>query len=373
MNKILIIILVGIFLRLFLAFSTFHPDLLAFHLGGKLVGEGNILNLYDYSSNVATLNYPPLIYWFFGLFNFLSIWGIWLLKLPYLFFDLFLGLLLFRLVEEKKKVLTLGLWMFNPVSLYATYMMGQFDIIPAFFTVFSFYLVAKNRLKWAAFVLGFGVAFKLYPVFLLIPLVILGKTYWEKFKLAVLALLPYALSILPYIQSPGFRQTALFANQSSKSLYASIPVSGGESIILFPASLILFYFLIRDKSFDRLSFWKVYLIPLLLFFIFTHYHPQWLIWVSPFLILDLIIERFKNLLPILLISLTWFGSLFFFDPSLTIGLFAPLFPVMANASSIWSLLNLSVDYNFSRSIIQTVFASSAFYLIFKTLPRKING
>lgn len=361
MNKILIILIAGIFLRLFLAFSTVHPDLQAFYLGGKILTEGKILNLYDYSSEQAVFNYPPLIYWFFGLFNFLSNWGIWLLKLPYLIFDLLLGLLLFRLVEEKKKILIFGLWMFNPVSLYATYMMGQFDVIPTFFTVLSFYFIAKDKLNFAALALGFGIAFKLYPVFLLIPLLILAKSFFEKIKLLLLAALPYFISILPYLSSGSFRSNALFASQSSKSLYASIPVSGGESILLFPFLLLLFYFYIWNNQSSRINLWKVFLIPLLLFFILTHFHPQWLIWVTPFLILDLVSNKFKNWFAQFLILASWFLSLFFFDPSLTLGMFSP------QAPDLWTLLGLNLDYNFSRSIIQTIFAGSSFYLIYKWL------
>lgn len=372
MNKFWIILCFGILLRLFLAFSTFHPDLLAFYLGGKMVGEGNILNLYDLSFEMATFNYPPLIYWFFGLFNLLTGGNFYLLKLPYLIFDLSLGLILMKLVEPKNKVFVFGLWMFNPINLYATYMMGQFDIIPTFFTVLSVYLVAKNRLQLSALALGLGIAFKLYPIFLLIPLIILGKTIGEKFKLGILAILPYLLTTAPYLPSAGFRSNALLANQSSKSLYVNLPVSGGEAILLFPVFLIFFYLLIWRKK-ERNFFWKIYLIPLLLFFIFTHYHPQWLIWITPFLILDLSVERFKNLLPIVLVFITWISSLFFFDPSLTVGIFAPLLPALAVTPDIWTLLNLKVDYNFSRSMLQTIFAASSFYLIYQSFPKKENA
>ena len=368
MSKIVAILVVAIVLKVFLANATFHPDLMAFQLGGRLVGEGKILDLYDYSSQVAVFNYPPMIYWFFGFFSFLG--GMpWLLKLPYLIFDLFLGLILFKLAKEKK-ALILGLWMFNPISLYATYMMGQFDIIPTFFTILSIYLVTKNKLNMAALALGFGIAFKLYPIFLLVPLVILGKTIWDRFKLGILAVLPYLLSIAPYINSTSFKSTALLANQTSKSLYASIQVSGGQAIFLFPASLIFFYFLIWNKNLSKEFFWKIYLIPLLLFFIFTHYHPQWLIWTVPFLFLDLVTEKFKNIVPILLIFLSWFGSLFFFDSSLTIGIFAPLFPALKATPDIWTLFSINMDYNFSRSIMQTFFTVAAFYLIVQFLPKK---
>lgn len=372
MKKLWIILISGIILRIFLSFATFHPDIAALSSGGQFVTNGYILNLYDYSSDTLVLNYPPLIYWFFGLLNFLFNGNISFLKLSYLFFDIFLGFLLIRLVDPKKTVLVFSLWMFNPISLYSTYMMGQFDIIPTFLTILSVYFIAKKKLSFAALALGGGITLKLYPIFLIIPLIILARGFWTKIKLVIIAVLPYFISVLPYLSSGSFRLNALFANQSSKSLYATLPVSGGESILLFPATLLLFYLLIWNNKLDRLSYWKIYLIPLLLFFIFTHYHPQWLIWITPFLILGLVFDRFKNLLSVLLIFGSWVGTLLFFDSSLTVGIFAPLFPILKNTPDIWILLNLNIDYNFSRSILQTIFASSAAYLIYQYFPKKDN-
>lgn len=378
MKNLWIILIVGIILRIFLSFATFHPDMLAFKLGGEVVSSGKILDLYDYSDkDIAILNYPPSIYWFHGIFNFLfgNILELGpLVKLPYLIFDLTLGFLLFKLFTKKEEaILAFAFWMFNPVSIYATYMMGQFDIIPTFFTMFAVYLVTKQRLNLAALALGGGIAFKIYPVFLLIPLIILGKTFFDKFKLVVLAVLPYILSIALYLGSINFRSQALVANQTDKSLYASIPVSGGEAILLFPASLIFFYLLIWGKQINKLFFWRFFLIPLLLFFIFTHYHPQWLIWVTPFLILDLIKAGFRNLIPQLLIVFSWIGLLFFFDPSLTVGIFAPSLPALQNMPDIWTQLGLNMNYNLSRSILQTIFVAASFYLIYYHFPKESNG
>lgn len=370
MNFFWPILIAGVLIRIFLSFATFHPDILALSAAGQFVTNNHILNLYDYSSDTLVLNYPPLVYWFFGLINFLFHGNTPLLKLSYLFFDLPLGFVLLKMVDPKKAVLTFSLWMFNPISLYATYMMGQFDIIPTFFSLLSIYFAFKNRLSLAALSLGGGIAFKLYPIFLVIPLIVLVQGYKTKIKLLILAILPYLISILPYIFSHTFRANALFANQSSKSLYATIPISGGEAIMLFPAFLILFYIFIWQKKLNKEYLWKMYLIPLLIFFIFTHYHPQWLIWIAPFLILSLVFHGFKNLLSILLIFGSWFGSLFFFDSSLTLGLFSPLFPILKTTPDIWILLNLKLDYNFSRSILQTVFASSATYLIYQYFQRK---
>lgn len=375
MKKIWFIILTGIAIRVFLSLTTIHSDMQVFDLAGRLIASGNVFNIYDFSSQNAVLNYPPPIYLLHGVFRVLfNIAGLsaitqfninlLLIKLPYLFFDLAVGFLLLRLFSSRKALVAFVLWMFNPISLYATYMMGQFDIIPTFFIVLSIYYVAKGKLDLAALALGGGIAFKLSPVFLVVPLVIFGKDLREKLKLFLLASIPYIIAILPYINSPSFRSTALFANQSSKSLYSAIPVSGGESIILFPAFLLLFYLIIWGAHLKR-DIYKLYLIPLLLFFIFTHYHPQWLIWITPLLIIELLISNFRTLVPVLLIFISWLASLFFFDPSLTLGIFSPIAPQLQNTTSIWNLLNINVDFNISRSIIQTIFVGAALYFIYR--------
>ncbi|MBI2196444.1 hypothetical protein HYU45_02410 [Candidatus Daviesbacteria bacterium] len=378
-----IIVIIGVAIRIFLSLTTFHSDMLVFELAGKLVASGNILNLYDFTSNSAVFNYPPAIYLFHGLFNYLfNILGLsqitqlnlnlLLLKLPYFIFDFLIGVILFKLFDSpKKSLLAFTLWIFNPISLYATYMMGQFDIIPTFFIILSIYFAIKGKLERAALALGGGIAFKLFPVFLVIPLIVLSKNSLDRLKLLILATLPYLLLTLPYLSSSSFRATALFANQSSKSLYAVIPVSGGESIILFPAVLLLFYFIIWSFQ-HKTEIWRLYSIPLLLFFIFTHFHPQWLIWITPLLILGLTSTGFRSLPLYILIFISWFFSLFFFDPSLTIGIFSPLVPALNNTPSIWMILGINVDYNLSRSLIQTIFVSSAIYLIYQYFPRKTD-
>lgn len=374
MKKIWIIILAALAIRIVLSLTTFHFDMKVFDLAGKIVARGNIFDLYDFSFQDAVLNYPPAIYLLHGIFRLLfNISGLssitqfnidlFLIKLPYMFFDFAVGYLFLKLFSLKKAHLAFILWMFNPISLYATYMMGQFDIIPTFFIVLSIYFVTRGKLDFAALALGGGIAFKLSPVFLIVPLLILGRSFSEKIKLLTFSLMPYFITVIPYIFSPSFRSTALFANQSSKSLYASIPVSGGEAIILFPAFLLLYYLIIWGSKF-RVDIYKLYLIPLLLFFIFTHYHPQWLIWITPLLIIELLISSFKSLLPVLLIFISWFVSLFFFDSSLTLGMFSAIAPQLQNTLSIWNLLNINVDYNVSRSLIQTIFVGAALYFIY---------
>ena len=411
LKKIWIILIVAITIRLFLSLVTFHPDIQAFALAGYLIKQGNILNLYDLLSALPEghqilksyptyiFNYPPLIYLWHGLFyssinifsnqNFLEMFlfnvpealknpvvfiHLFTLKLPLMVFDLGTGFLLFKFFEDKTKaVIALVLWLFNPVTLHATYMMGQFDIIPVFFTILSI-LLLKNKLTFktgllAALSLGLGAAFKIYPLFFVVPLISLFKSWKIRSLIAFSALSPYILSILPFINSSGFRSNALVASQTTKSFYSQIAVSGGESILLFLSALAFFYFLFLHNTISPSRVWRYFFITLLLFFIFTHTHPQWFLWLTPFLIIELVESKFKNVYAGILALMSFIGLLFFFDPSLTIGLFAPLWRDLYSSKSLWELLNISIDFNFARSFLHSIFVGAGLFYLYIYFPR----
>lgn len=399
-----IVLSLGVIVRLFVAAFTFHPDFRPFQYTGSVVASGNILNLYDYPkreldpriSQIILLNYPPAIYLYYGLYTFVTVnlahltlvsdylieqpdyftsllfsLHLLLIKSAYLFFDIPCAFLLAKLFDDKKqKIMVFALWIFNPINLFATYMMGQFDVIAVFCTIYSLVLVKQKKLLWAALILGFGIAFKIYPLYLLFPVILLAKPWLDRLKITVLGLSPYLFSILPYLSSPGYRENALLANQSLKSLYAQINISGGEAILLFPAILIFFYIWLY---YHPLDLWKSQLIILIIFFIFTHTHPQWLLWLTPFIIISLIKSRFQEGLLVLGILVSWFCLLFLFDQSLTLGLFAPIWPNLYNGLSIWQFLKISPDTTFLRSIFQSLFVGLGAYLIYLKLLANRNS
>lgn len=431
-KKFWYILIAGIVLRLVLSAVTYHSDIQPFDLAGYVIGKGNILNYYDYLPSLPAdspvlkaypsnlFNYPPAVYFFLGVsslaltgwadstfheaflfslekslnppdllggessFNVPEVLGnvqfflhLILLKTPFLIFDIALGFLFIRLFDsEKKKILAFILWIFNPISLYAIYMVGQFDVIPAFFTILALYLVVKNpeklksNLYLSALALGVGAAFKIYPLFLLPAVASLTDSWRKRIGIIALGILPYILIILPFLPSKGFRATALVAGQTLKSLYPQIPVSGGESIMLFLALMVFIYIVFFQISGRLNSLWQRFFISLLPFFIFTHFHPQWFLWIVPFFILDLVESNFKNVFPQVLILLSFVGMLFFFDTGLTIGLFSPLNPTLYDSATLWQRLGINIDYNFFRSILQTIFAGSALYFVYYYFPRK---
>lgn len=407
-KKILVILFLGILLRIFLAFSSFHSDVQPFYFAGTVIAKGNILNFYDFLGHLPQndpilkvyptnlFNYPPVVYFFLGpisyvlslpfsqnllhdfIFNFPSTLGniqlnflLLVLKIPYIPFDLLIGLLMYKLFKEpSQKLLALTFWMFNPINLFATYMMGQFDVIPTFFAVLAIYLVTKKEnlekasLVPESIVLGIGAAFKIFPFLFLVPLALLKKNWGDRIKIIGVGLLTYVVSILPFLSSRGFRSTALVAGQTTKSLYPKIDISGGESLLLFPLFLIFFYLLFLYKKNLRDFLWEKFFILLLLFFVFTHYHPQWFLWITPFLIIDLVKSRLNHWPLALLSFISWLVLDTFFDPGLSVWLFSPLFPQLYNLPGIWQLLRINIDINIARSVFQTIFAGTALYYIY---------
>lgn len=406
-NKIVILVItLGLILRVFFSFSTYHPDLRTFQYAGQIIAEGNLLNFYDFLQDLpesedlkrlVVFNYPPAIYFFHGLFNFIFsflfgsslvngylveikeglgkfdfMFHLSLIKIPYLIFDLLVAFILVRFFERtNEKVIAITLWMFNPVVIYSAYILSQFDIIPTFFVLLALFFVNKKKLEIASLSLGAGIAFKLFPIFLLIPLCFLGKKFSDKVKIFAIGLIPYIVSVVPYIFSPGFRTTALVASQTDKSFYANIPVSGGLNIILFPLTLAVVYLVLYYKknvenSYSNLR--RSFLVVLLSFFIFTHVHPQWFLWVTPLLIMEFIKSGKKYRAIFLSLVGYFFIYLFLYeDPSLTIGALAPLFPSLYNTKNMWEILGINIDYIYLRSFFHSLFVAASVFLGVKYL------
>jgi len=264
-----------------------------------------------------------------GIFAF-----IFVSKLPYLIFDFALALLLLHLIDnEKKGLLVLKLWMINPVSLYVSYYVGQFDVIPVFFLALMLYFFKKKKAEWAMLSLGLTSAFKIFGLLLALPLSLIfvkenrGSIARMKraVKLVGVTLLPLVLVILTsflipayYISanaagfsfdlngffgktrydrgrpSPSYFSGLFFYFIDYSSRLATFP-SFIDVIYLFPLIYGLFLLGVihwRNWSFER--FWKVILVFFLVYFSTSLFHTQWFLWVQPLLVL-LIVENRKFL------------------------------------------------------------------------------
>lgn len=400
-KKIIILIFLALAIRIFLMLFCLHSDIWAVSFAQYLLNYKGIFNIYDYMGQLPQealliknygryfFTYPPLAYFSFGAFgillkplsdpnylidlvnnleHILEIKGLYrhlfLTKLPYLFFDFGILMLLNKwLAGKKEKYIILILWLFNPFNLYTTYMIGQFDIIPVFFVILSLYLSDQKKTGLAALSLGFGTAFKMFPLFFLPFLIIKdGKSFWKTIKLTLLGIAPYILTILPFMSSVAFRQEVLFSNQSQKMLFARIPITVVEYLSVF---FVAYTFLLMLNIYFKRALWVWYFGVLLILFSVTHYHPQWYIWISPFFILFLGFYK-KYWYLILSLFIIWILLTLGFEPSLSIGLFSPLNVNLLHSKSLLGSINF-LDMNLINSIFRSIAAGISIGILFLLL------
>lgn len=401
LTKGLVIALIcAVILRLIISAITYHPDLSGQLLSSYFFGYKNIFNIYDYLVSLPATHplvrnfgvsdifiYPPLTYFtlgsflkifsfivpekfFLDLMNGISIYklpslsfNLILFKLPYLLVDIGVAFALAGLFDEpRKKRWAFLLWLFNPVTLYANFMMGVFDVIPVLFTVLALTFAKKRNLYLAAVMISIGAAYKQYPIFLLPFLIFAGKTFWEKVKILACGLLPYFLTIAPYLSSSAFKYM-VFGAKSEKEFFMQWMVSGAEGIYPYILGLSLIYLhSYRNKKIWS-DLWKYFLAFFLILFSVTHYHPQWFLWVTPFLVIELVVNNWRNLWLIVTLVCCYIFIVLTFDYSLSVGLFAVANQNLNNFPGFDRLLAAKTDLNFLKSSVRSLFAGVSLYLI----------
>lgn len=359
MKKNLHWILIGlaIVIRVVLSASTYHSDLGAFALSGKYIaGEGKFLTFYDEIASKdesgklvvhrddIVFNYQPLAYlipsvaylpfsqvirqtgeqfmnrsWVTAQNTpFLPILSLY--KLPMILADLAMLWLLPKFFTSKKnKKLSQLLWAFNPIAIYVSSMMGQVDIVITLLLAGSLYLYKKEKLFQSIILIGLSALIK--PIgLILFPLILIPSIRDKKFFRAVFlgatGVGTYILGVLPFINSASYRYYALFAEQINKSTYAGISIASGHDIPVFFIVYIFILFLFLGK---KISFMTAFGTALLSSLAFTHFHPQWLVWLTPWFIIHSI--KKNNYLVYIATILCWFGVLFSFDETLHLQLF----------------------------------------------------
>jgi len=183
--------------------------------------------------------------------------------------------LLYKISASKK---VLYFWLFNPFSFYLIYIVENFDILPVFLTLLSYYLI-KSKPSLSFLIFGFAIAFKFYPlIFLPFFLLYQSKNLLKMIKYSIIATIPTILSVIPYASSPAFWQSFFGSGLTQKIIelrFYQIPV--------FPVIyLIILFFCFLSKKID-LPF-QIFLL-FLLFISTVNFHPQWILWFLPFVFL----------------------------------------------------------------------------------------
>jgi hypothetical protein len=386
------ILSLGLLLRLLLMPFTIQSDIVFASWVASFVVRGH-WNVYSYyfqkygtiwfppnspaGQGMLAVGWPPLFYMIdagylnvlkmLDVFPFLTQWGIhavdwsgiwnipfpfrdwFFFKLLYVPFDLLSLIFLVKLVDDSRKRTVAVLWFLSPVLLYATYMWGQMDLLIAFSFCLALFYAKKSMTRKclgsaiiSELFLGFGAAFKIFPIFLVpVMAAFLGRRKPLRLCLLLLSgVVVPALTVLPFLSRP-FLETMLVLGGIPRVtlVLVGVTLSGSYTIYLFLGAYfaLLLYLYLKERflTFDRLVFYG--LAANALFFALTPFHPQWFLWALPFLVLTA--SRGKRAF----IVYTAILACYFMVPqlygnSLMIGLFSPLSPQLAAFPGLKDLL-----------------------------------
>ncbi len=305
----------------------------------------------------------------------LPLW-LFLYKLPLFAADLgVLAVFGFLGRNLRERLHLMALWALNPVAIIATYLFGQFDILPALFLLLSWALASRGAGRWGAVALGLSAAFKVYSL-LLIPIyaVIAGQTVRERLVLGAVGLLTFGLTLVPLAHDP-LLVPVLFGSDAVQRSTNGI-VIGHEldtTGVISPAFLLYGFIglLALRTAAGRPALLLPYLLAVLLaIYGFTFGHLQWLTGAAALLVVDWV--RHPANRPVQLVV---YGCALFIAASWQVGGFLDFFvPVMqarpTGSTGFWHLLPNPLGST-AVDLARSVLAGAALFWTYDNLVRPV--
>ncbi|MFQ6127145.1 MAG: hypothetical protein ACE5R6_21420, partial [Candidatus Heimdallarchaeota archaeon] len=133
---------------------------------------------------------------------------LYLIKIPLVVADIITIFFLFKILrilahDEKKATKLTMLYAFNPLVIMVTGVWGTMEPIPMMFTILSlyFFLKASSTAEFltSAILLGWGTAFKLYPIFIAPAFMIKMRNLKRALLYGIFSALPLATFSLPFL------------------------------------------------------------------------------------------------------------------------------------------------------------------------------
>lgn len=161
----------------------------------------------------------------------------------------------------------------------------------------ALFLWSKGLILKSGISLGLASAFKTFPL-LILPFLLFSKGELKnKITLTAVTLVIYGITILPFIQSEAFRSNVLFSGLTQRIFQLQIPL-GQFGVAIFPILYLLL--LVHRFKFPKISIYSYGLSVLLLIYSVSRFHPQWIVWATPFLSLSLAKKQMRAFFLIIL-------------------------------------------------------------------------
>jgi hypothetical protein len=294
-----------------------------------------------------------------------------MLKLPYLLVDIACMFLIIRFLfdgEPEKRLKVFKYWVLNPLVIFVVYIFARHDILGIFITLLALILAKYNRKYWAIFVLAIGIALRFFPImilpFLIFFLAKKKKDYAILFSIGIAGLL--SIEIFSYLY---FGRSVIFSLLNTQHfdyiLSAKLDLVIHDRIFLFIVGYMLLLFLFIHKKKKSFTLFLNYCAMVYLLYVsISYFHPQYLLWAVPFLVL-LFVRRnsiyYYHLAQIafLMVILIYWGDL------VTKFLIAPIDIRFAMyATGLIPLINRVYDPAKFVNIFRSVFTAISLWMIY---------
>ncbi|HVL98107.1 MAG TPA: glycosyltransferase family 87 protein [Egibacteraceae bacterium] len=272
---------------------------------------------------------------------------LFVLKLPYLAFDLAAGLLLLSLVAAGRPQAirrAWAFWMLSPIGLYATYLFARYEAFPVAL-VLGALLACERRRPWTgALLLGLAVTTRTYPLLLVPVFALVAVRGWRRQGAwAGLALLPFALTMVTNRILGGTAGELARLRDIAPGdafLALTLPVQGAGDIYLMLAAVLAVYGYLLGRSAGwwgagavRVGeLWVWLLVVHAAFFALATFSAHYFMWFTPFVALALARRpRWRGVLALHLLQVVTILAIsdLVNGPRTVLGLFQPLSPVAA--------------------------------------------
>lgn len=259
-------------------------------------------------------------------------------------------------------------YLLHPVALFAPLIMGQYDSLMIFLLLWSLTYYFKGDMPRFTVLMALAVCFKMFAVFIFIPLLLLRKKRLPEILLyGIVAAAPLLVTSLL------FRQT----NASASFLAEMFQRLFDNKIFSLPAFIAVFVLIsiwcwfqpAPDNSADR----RALTVGLFVFgalFLFIEFHPQWLLLLITFVVPVALLSNNKEIYLYLTLitsvafslylwrhfsghfetNLLWYGALYFTDA----------IPPGSPFRSMYTLLNRSVIPLMMESLLPLSIAGTLF-------------
>lgn len=273
---------------------------------------GNPLDFYENCKKIqghglfAIANYPPSIFIIFATWLYpFKLLG--LIKSP-LYFPVYLvywlkiltsivyiatGFVFYRVSQIFNQDKNWGnyvtwLWLTTPLAIFSQFIFSQYDIFYVFLSLYGFLSFLKKELYLASFLFGLAITFKYFPLFVFIPLLFFFEK--EIFKI-VLNIFIFSIPILIiqvlYIHSSAYMEGVIGFSAIGRIFLAALDISKLKIYYIFVIFTIISgfsYYMDVSKNIEKNAAY-LFLVSSIYPFLFISWHPQWLLFLTPAIVL----------------------------------------------------------------------------------------